>query len=313
MSYFSIDQIPTIPLIPPLVSDERVLVEYGLSRNDEIIQKSSAPQYRPLAEGVNKTINFKRVIMYDAWNQINRIDLNLPSESDDIYIISGRGILQSILNCFLFAADPLARPRYHDDIAGFKIERQGNKIYFGHTSTQTGPKKYDGDEHFEGYGIAFEELVATHSDPNMRAFYRFNAFTLLNKIRLVVRAEVDCVDENGHYYEVKIRRFYDPNFPPVLDVLLMRGYWGQMFLGLAHSLILGQYSEIKDGETAEVLSVEVIPAAHVQQLAQVHGISLQRFATLLEWIKANMQDGDKKVFSYSVTTGLFSLHPHPPP
>lgn len=312
MSYFHIDTYPTVASVTPWVSNGRIIGEYGVDENDNIIEGACAPRYRPLPPGPLPTIKYDHDLMFDAYNPIDRGKFEIPPTNGQLYIISNRHIMRDLLNCFLFSPSPHLKYDAHHDIAPFEVHRIENRIYFGSLSPRIGPKEYVEEDSRKNYGIPFEKIVTTCITSELNAFYRFNSFTLLNSVNLIVRAEIDCVDEKGHYYEIKARRFHNPKFSPLEDAVLMRDYWGQMFLGLAHSLVLGLYFELAEEEEAELLGVQVLPAEEVQQLAEVPGLSMERFASLLRWVQDCMQEGDAKWMAYSVASGMFTLQSAPP-
>lgn len=311
MSYYHVDTYPMVASVTPWVTNAKIIGEYGVDENDNIIKGARAPRFRPLPPGPLPTIKYDHDLMFDAYNPIDRGMFEIPPKDDQLYIISNRHIMRDLLNCFLFSPPPHLKYDAHHDITPFEVHRIENRIYFGALDARIGPKEYVEEDSRKNYGIPFEKIVTTDNTPKQNAYYRFNSFTLLNSVNLVVRAEIDCVDDNGHYYEIKARRFHNPRFSPLEDAVLMRDYWGQMFLGLAHSLVLGLYFELAEEQEAELLSVQVIPTEVVQQLAEVPGLCMERFASLLRWVQANMAEGDAKWMAYTVASGLFTLQSSP--
>jgi hypothetical protein len=308
MAFFHVSSIPTVASSTPWVTEGKIVGEYGITENDDVVEGARAPMYRSMSPDSLPTIKFDHSHRMDCFNPINRGQFEVPPKDKRVYLVSNRHILRDLLNTFLFAPRPDLKYDAHLDIAPFKVTRVDNVIVFGAMDPQTGPREYLDEDKRNGYGLAFERMVTTCHTEDLHGFYRFNSFTLLNRVNLIVRFEIDAVDASGHYYEIKTRRFHNPKFTPWQDAVLMRDYWSQMFLGLAHSLVLGLIIDLVDEEVAEVLGVHVVPADEVLKLAEVHVLSLQRFATLLLWVQENMQVGDSKLMSYSVASGLFSLH-----
>lgn len=311
MNFISIDEPPRFPYVVPAVSNAKIIGQYGIDNEDQVIKDAKAPKYKSLSKPYPK-IFYDNDSMYDSFNPINRGMFIPPSPENELYIISNRGILKDILNCFLFK-EPTHHPQRkgHRDVAPFQVQRKGNLIYFGETEKIHGLKQYEDGHEPKGYGITLEKMLSVGGSPNMHGFYRFNSFTLLKGVNMIVRSEIDAVNEEGEYYEIKARLYHDPNYHPLQDISLMREYWGQMFLGLAHSLVLGLYLEVDDKKCAELVEVDLIPTNIVQQQAFVDPTSLQRFATLLRWVQEHIADGEKKLMSYTIAEGGFSLRPRP--
>ena len=68
--------------------------------------------------------------------------------------------------------------------------------------------------------------------------------------------------------------------------------------GRAHSLVLGVYDEVQHNQRAQLRSVTRYDYRDVQICANVEREQISRFASLLDWVRENMNDGDQKTLSY---------------
>jgi hypothetical protein len=116
--------------------------------------------------------------------------------------VSNRNKIKEILACFLTrAVDAVGKKSYHHpDDFGFVVSRQNNRICFESlTPVRDSTLETPGAQDF---GSPFERACTVMRSPEILAFYRYNSFDLLDT-PLIVRAEIDCVDKLGNYYELK--------------------------------------------------------------------------------------------------------------
>ena len=68
--------------------------------------------------------------------------------------------------------------------------------------------------------------------------------------------------------------------------------------GRAHSLVLGVYNEVHPSAKAQLISVTCYNYGDVETRAAVDNEQICSFISLLDWIRDNMNDRDKKTLSY---------------
>ena len=121
---------------------------------------------------------------------------------------------------------------YHSEHFELVVERRGNLIFFGTLDEDPGELFY-AQPSLKAYGIPFEVLT-TAAHPALHGFFRFQSYSILG-VPLIVRSEIDCVDDANQYYELKSKKGRrDGRYPPSKNAEYMRYIWCQMFLGKFH-------------------------------------------------------------------------------
>lgn len=68
--------------------------------------------------------------------------------------------------------------------------------------------------------------------------------------------------------------------------------------GRAHSLVLGVYNEVQYNHLAQLISVTRYDYGDVETRSAVDNEQICRFVSLLDWIRENINNGEKKTLSY---------------
>lgn len=73
--------------------------------------------------------------------------------------------------------------------------------------------------------------------------------------------------------------------------------------GRAHSLVLGVYNEVQYNQLAQLISVTRYDYGDVETRSAVDNEQISRFVSLLDWIRENINHGEKKTLSYGNENG----------
>ena len=299
---------PTIAAQSPSISDVTNVGEYAIDLEDNVMKRNTTPPgfFKLKAS----TVDFSHDVLPATHNPIGR-ELKILSSIEDnrIQIVSNRSKMQLLLNCFLFEPN-----NYHHPTKDclFIVARKGNTLYFGDPDVEPGPKMFE-DIAPQGYGIQFQNLATKAADPQLFKYLRYNQFTLLNRIHLIVRIELDCVDKGGNNLEIKTKlASKNPRYPPHKDASYMLKNWGKMFLGQEDYLYLGILERTKpENQRARIESATAYSFAQVREHAQLDDrterLVMARLASLLQWVIDHVQDTDRMVLTYHKEAGKFSL------
>lgn len=311
---------PTVTYQTPLVTNNLTVASYGITANDVVIAGAQPPIYVEPALGM--LIPWSGDPIPSTVNPIGReLDMAIANPADEIVIVSSRNNLHKVLNCFLFAPGN----RYHRDFRDLRVSRIGNTIYFGNPNLDPGVVNY-APPSLQLYGIPFEELATQVQTPNMLSYFRYNRLTLLNTVTLIVRSEIDSVDEQGNYIELKTVGFLHgggrgggrggrgngggrAGRGGRGQQDYFRNLWGQVFLGRASSLVLALIQNTEQPSPVlqyfPVNGDRVTNLDHDQlyELAQVTEQQLERFVSYLAWVIQNVQPGVNRM-SYTVPGGF---------
>ena len=231
---YSLNAKPTVDSQSPIISDFANVGEYAVDMEDNVMNSNTTPPHFYKLKA--STIDYCHDIMSPTQNPIGR-ELSIDSNVEDnrIQIVFNRTKMQLLLNCFLFEPN-----NYHHPTKDYRfvVARREKLLYFGDPDVEPGPKTHD-DIASQGYGIPFQHLVSK-KDPQLFKYLRYNQFTLLNKLRLIVRITLDCVDKSGSLIEIKTKLApKNPRYPPHKDASYMLKTWSKMFLGQDDYLYLG--------------------------------------------------------------------------
>jgi hypothetical protein len=221
-------------------------------------------------------------------------------------------MLRMVLNCFLFTPQQF----YHPDNFSVPVTCVGETIYFGTLNQVPGIKVYNSPSQ-EKYGIPFELVSTTNEDPNMLGFFRYYRYRLLDAVNLVVRSEIDCVNEQGQYIELKTKNVWH-NQPIPVSQEDYRIMWGQAYLGRADSVVIGllhktnpanQSAPLRQlpGVVAAGNGPTMVSTSYLRQLGQVQPLMLQRFASMLLWLREKVTVVGTYNLKYSRHNGEFTI------
>lgn len=227
---YSLTTPPTIAFIAPAVTNEATIGEYGIDASDQIIVDVLPPTYVPLdPDTALPEIVYDTERIRDTTNSINRGQFTAPPADAPVTIVSNRNKIRSIMASFMFPLGSYFHPKPFE----FVVERRGNLIYFGTLDEVPGEVSHP-QPSLKAYDIPFEVLTTTTANPTLHGFFRFQSYSILG-IPLIVRSEIDCVDDANQYYELKSKKGRpDGRHPPADNVEYMRYIWCQMFLGKFH-------------------------------------------------------------------------------
>lgn len=292
----------------PILHNAKQVGSYGTSVDDVVIPDAEFAVLKALPlNPPHPVIKFK--VDPAPWNRnpIDRDDLVNPVKIPAGAIVTNRNLLMQMLNIFLL-------PRNHGshrDVE-FQVSSKGNIIYFGSLHQEPGPV-VDASYDPERQGVPFEELIATTADPNLRKYFVFQSYSLLGASQLLVRSEVNCVSQNNKITMIKTR--YAPKHSLWGDVGYFKTVWAQMLFGCAETLVVGLKTPIEpaaDGTQQVQFDIATRTFEEVAVLAKMdteerYMPCFKSLVNLIEWIRANIADGENKKFSYSKRDQQFSL------
>lgn len=230
MVYYSLTTTPAIAFVAPPVTNEATIGEYGIDAFDQIIVDVLPATYAPLdPDAALPGIVYDTEPTRDTTNSINRGQFTTPPVDAPITIVSNRNKMRSIMAPFMFTVGSYFHPKPFE----FVVERRGNLIFFGTLDEVPGEVCHP-QPSLRAYGIPFEVLTTTAANPNLHGFFRFQSYSILG-VPLIVRSEIDCVDDANQYCELKSKKGRpDGRYPPADNLEYMRYIWCQMFLGKFH-------------------------------------------------------------------------------
>jgi len=223
--------IESLPLVTPDVVDAGIIFEYGIDKDDLIIKAVPPPAYINTFENTSTLpeIVYDNTCIPGFINSINRLEVrHLFGARPEVTIVSNRNLMRNIMASFMF---PLGS-RFHPEQFELVVEKRGDLIFFGILNQDPGTVSYTTQGQ---YGIPFENLITHVADSALCGFFRFNSYSI-SGVPLIVRSEIDCVNNANQYYELKSKKVNQfGSYVPENDEEYMRYIWCQMFLGKFHT------------------------------------------------------------------------------
>ncbi len=285
------------------------LGNYGTTAADVIIDNALPDNQRnPLPAPPQNVPLDHNVIPWNV-NPIDRNDLQNPIVIPANATVTNRNKLLALSKLFL----PQQQQQNQD--MTFVVNRVGNTIYYldGLPGDPPGPMLNANGQPAANqpgrYGIPFENIIAATVTPNLEKYFVFQSYSLLGTTQLVVRCEVDCVNpaNNNELTEIKSRRGNPNN-----NRLYFRGVWEQMLFGCTQSLVIGYHNYPNHGidPPTNFTNISTRTFAQVEQAAQLTQDDFDAMvglASLIEWIRDTVDDGETRVFGFNAAQQWFVL------
>lgn len=294
--------VPVVPVAGDLLQQIADLADYGTDANDVILDDAEAAVLNALPLNPAQPI-----LQYDnnrmPWNK-NPLDRIVPVPLPANATFTNRNKLLKMLKLFILPA--AERPT-----VTFQVSRVGTTVYYldGPLGDRPGPEMgpygpMQGEK--RGFGIPFEERVSTNATPNLEKFFVLLSYSLLGTTQLLVRNEIDCKDHAGALTEIKTKKEGDD------DVDYYKSVWWQMFFGCTQTLVRGLYVPIPGNPRGRArFTITTHTFAQVAVLAQIDVAvitpQLAGLASLIEWIRSHIADGETKTFAFAAATQECSM------
>eukprot|EP01032_Pedospumella_encystans_P019626 gene19626-22319_t len=315
------DLVAVAPAGADVLQNAANIGDYGTTDDDQIINGAQADVQNPLPQ-VPLAVQYDYNFIPWNHNPINRIDYPNPVVVPADVTITNRNKLLSILK--LFAQAPNRRRDF-----SFQVYRNGNRVYFfdGVFAQPPGPQQNGNGQNLADqpgrYGIPFETLIATNADATLEKYFVFQSYTLLGVIPLLVRCEVDCVNQTQppEITEIKSRQTGLND-----DDVFLKGAWAQMLFGCTQNLVLGWHTpdahvdpndhrHVPAGQIQQppttLNNIEELTFAQVQTLADMDNgndvAALGLLVAVIQWIRGRIINGQTKTFSFRRQNQRFTM------
>eukprot|EP01032_Pedospumella_encystans_P019625 gene19625-22318_t len=308
----ALEDLPVLVTTNPILHNSVEVGNYGTTAADVIVPGAQPHVQNPLPH-VPLRVGWDSGLIPYNWNPINRTDLPVAPVIPANATVTNRHTLLDVLKK-IFIPPSHSRRDYN-----FLVSREGDTIHLlDRLIPQPGQRPRDQEG---GYGIPFENLIATEAVPNSTVdkYFVFQSYSLWNVTQLVVRCELDCVyvDQANNNQrvltEIKSRRG-DPNGNN--HAFFFRSTWYQMLFGCAQRLVVGfeNHNEPLNNVHSDAIfnNISSLTFDEVRQRAQLtqnDRNALVGLASLIEWIRNHIADGEAKAFTFRAP---FTLTLSPP-